>query len=332
MPPSPSFSSSWTQFRPPKPTFTEKDLPDLRGKTYIVTGANSGLGKEVARVLYSKNAKVYAAARSREKADAAIEEIKKAAPDSAGELIFLHLDLADLNQVKTATQEFLSREDRLHVLFNNAGVMGSDVKSPVRTAHGHEITLGINCVGTLLFTQLLTPTLAVTAASSPPASVRVVWLASFGVELYGEKDVGLPTDNLDYHRPVPGMDRYGLSKVGVWALGVEYARRHRADGIVSVPINPGNLRTELAREKTALFRFLVTPICYPPPMGAATELFAALSPDVTMEKSGSWVIPFGRFGNLRPDLLNATKLEDEGGTGGTAKFWEWTEEQIKEYL
>ena len=122
--PANSFMSVWMQFFPPKPKFTEKDIPaDLQSKVYIATGANSGMGLDLARVLYSKNSKVYLACRSEEKATKAIALIKKAVPKSNGQLFFLPLDLADLNKVKETAKTFLAKESTLHVLFNNAGVM-----------------------------------------------------------------------------------------------------------------------------------------------------------------------------------------------------------------
>lgn len=347
----PSFSSSWTQFFPPKPQFTDKDVSDLQGKVYIVTGSNTGIGKELARMLYAKNARVYIAARSKEKADKAIEDIRRAAPASTGTLNFLYLDLSDLNKVKTAAQSFIAQEEKLHVLFNNAGLMATEPLA--KTAQGYEMSLGVNCIGTFLFTKLLTPILVATAKTGSANVVRVVWLSSFGLELFAAEDVGISLDNLDYHIPKPSMERYGISKCGAWALGVEFARRHKADGIVSMPINPGNLTSELARDQPALLKIVAKVLGYPPPMGACTELFAGLSPEVTMEKSGDWgecllslwhrvsrgsfdqltvpVIPFGRIYPLRPDLLNATRSEAEGGTGGAYKFWEWTENQVRKY-
>ncbi|KAH8820158.1 putative estradiol 17 beta-dehydrogenase [Xylogone sp. PMI_703] len=336
MAPGPSLSSSLTQFFPPKPKFTEQNLPNLQGKVYIVTGSNTGVGKEVARMLYDKNAKVYIAARSQDKAEKAIEDIKKTAKSSKGSLFFLPLDLSDLSKVKSAAQSFLSREQKLHVLFNNAGVMVSTSEPPAKTAQGYELGLGVNCIGTFFFTKLLTPTLIATAKSEPPNTVRVVWLSSFGLELFAHKNVGIALDNLDYHIPVPATERYGISKVGAWALGVEMARRYKDDGIISVAINPGNLTSELARDQSTTLKAVTKIVGYPPIRGAYTELFAAFSPQVTVEstqaKAGTWIIPFGRFHALRPDLLNATRLESEGGTGGTYKFWEWNEEQVKAYL
>ena len=282
----PSFSSSWTQFSPPKPSFTEKHVSDLQGKVYIVTGSNTGIGKELARMLYAKNARVYVAARSKERAEKAIEDIEKASPKSKGTLKFLHLDLSDLYKVKTAAQSFMEQEKKLHVLFNNAGLMATEPLA--KTAQGYEMALGVNCIGTFLFTKLLTPTLVATAKTEPANVVRVVWLSSFGLELFAAKDVGISLDNLDYHIPVPSTERYGISKCGAWALGVEFARRHKADGIISMPINPGNLTSELARDQPASLKIAARVLGYPPPMGACTELFAGLSPEVTMEKSGKW--------------------------------------------
>jgi NAD(P)-dependent dehydrogenase (short-subunit alcohol dehydrogenase family) len=119
-----SLSHFWGHFFPPKPTFTEENPPaDLYGKVYVVTGANSGIGKDIARLLYAKNAKVYVLCRSEDKALKAIQDIEKDLPDSKGALIFIACDLADLTKVKTAADAFLAREQRLDVLFNNAGVV-----------------------------------------------------------------------------------------------------------------------------------------------------------------------------------------------------------------
>lgn len=282
----PTFSSTLTQFFPPKPTFTDKALPDLKGKVYLVTGANTGIGKETARALYAKNATVYVTARSEEKGTKAIDDIKHSDPQSSGALNFLHLDLSDLAKVKASAEEFLAKEKTLHVLFNNAGHMSTDTFT--KTVQGYEMALGVNCVGTFLFTKMLTPTLVATAKKEPANTVRVVWLSSFGLELFAAKDRGVDLDNLDYHIPKPAPERYGISKAGDWALAVEFARRHREDGIISMPINPGNLTSELARDQGAAIKMVARLVGYPPPMGAYTELYAGLSPEVTLEKSGQW--------------------------------------------
>ncbi|KAF5013815.1 hypothetical protein FDECE_234 [Fusarium decemcellulare] len=331
--PMPTFSSIWTQLRPTEPEFTEKDLPNLAGKIYIVTGGNSGIGKELARMLYSKNGTIYVGARSEEKAKRAIDDIRRAEPSSTGALVFLHLDLADLRSIKTSVESFTLRENRLDVLFNNAGIQApGGGAEPAQTAQGYETHLGVNTIGTFLLTRLLTPTLAATACSAQPDAVRVVWVSSSAAEFFGEKSVGLPLDNLDYQSSRSALQRYGLSKAGNWLHGVEFARRHRADGIVSIPLNPGNINSNLYRDQNLITKLMVAGVTYSPTYGAYTELFAGLSPQVTIEKTGSWVGPFGRFMPIRSDLMEATKPQEEGGNGHARKLWDWTEDQVGKYM
>ncbi|RYP80655.1 hypothetical protein DL769_002337 [Monosporascus sp. CRB-8-3] len=319
-----------TQSYPPAPTFTENNLPDLDGKVYIVTGANTGVGKEVAHILYSKNAKVYVAARSKEKAINAIKEIKERTPQSKGQLVFLQLDLADLSTIKVSAEEFLSRETSLHVLFNNAGVMTPPQGS--RTAQGYDLQLGVNCVGSFMFTKLLTPTLVTTAKAEPAGAVRVVWVSSSAAEVLSPTG-GLELDNLDYHSERNTYTKYGVSKAGSYLYSTEFAKRHRDDGIVSMSLNPGNLDSELFRSQVYIMgMFLKLFVLHPPVYGAYTELFAGLSPEVTLEKSGGWIIPWGRFDSIRDDLVVSSKSKAEGGTGVAEEFWKWSEEQIKPYL
>lgn len=293
-----------TALFPPKPAFTEKDIGNLSGKVsttghmahgwdndknqvYIVTGANTGVGKEIAQILYSKDAKVYCAARSKEKALQAIDAIKTAAPDARGELVFLHLDLADLSTIGKTVQEFLRQETELHVLFNNAGVMFPPQGS--KTAQGYELQLGVNNLGTFLFTKLLTPTLVRTAKTEDPASVRVVWVASSAAEAPLAPVGGVDMSNLDYHVDKSAFHKYAVSKAGNYLHGTEFARRHRGDGIVSIPLNPGNLDSELWRGFGAAMQSVIRYfLLHPPILGAYTELYAAFSPDLTLERSGDW--------------------------------------------
>ncbi|KAH9896259.1 hypothetical protein F4778DRAFT_783540 [Xylariomycetidae sp. FL2044] len=328
-----SLKSSLTQVFPPKPQFTEENVPDLVGKVYIVTGANTGVGKDLARMLYSKNARVYLLARSEEKTKRAIAEISKAVPSSKGSMIYLRLDLADLTSIKSTVESFLEKESGLHVLFNNAGVMSSE-KAITLTGQGYEQHVGVNVLGTFLLSKLLTPVLAATAKRESPNTVRVVWTSSSAAEFFAQKNVGATPEMMDADllAKKSGNERYWLSKVGNWAHGAEYALRHKADGIISVPLNPGNLQSELYRDQGLAMRAFVKLLMFPPVNGAYTELYAGLSPDITLEKTGCWVIPFGRIYNIRQDLKFATMAESEGGTGGTRKFWEWTERQIQPYL
>ena len=89
---------------PPKPTWGTKDIPDLTGKVVLITGGNTGIGKESVKVLLQRNAKVYLAARNSIKAREAIDQLKE---ETGKEAIFLELDLASLEKVRLAAEEFL---------------------------------------------------------------------------------------------------------------------------------------------------------------------------------------------------------------------------------
>ncbi|MCJ1481322.1 hypothetical protein MMC06_001479 [Schaereria dolodes] len=301
---------------PPTPTLTEKNLSDQSGKVFLVTGSSSGVGEQLAQILYQHNAKVYVATRSEAKAGKAIERIKSLFPNSKGQLLFLHLDLNDLTTIKKSANEFLGKEDRLDVLWNNAGVM---VPPPdQKTAQGYDLQLGTNNLAPFLFTRLLHPVLAKTAKTAPADSVRVVWVSSSAADM-GPKpamDAGIP----DKEGP---WSRYGRSKAGNVIHSAEYARRVKDDGIISLSLNPGNLKTDLQRHIPKWQLMIINRILYPSNFGAYTELFAGLSPKVTAKESGGWVAPWGRLVPGRKELM-----EPEIGV----KFWNWTEKQIEEYF
>lgn len=220
-----------SQAFPPKPHFTESNVPDLTGKVTIVTGANTGVGREIAQVLYSKNATVWVAARNEKKGLDAIEGIKKQHPASKGSIKFLKLDLADLTTIGPSAKEFLAQETKLDILFNNAGVMTPPEGS--KTEQGYELQLGVNCLGHFLFTKHLTPLLQSTAKSAPKNSVRVIWVSSSAADVLSPKN-GFERDNLDYHQPRNLMHKYATSKAGNYYHNTEFARKYKNDGIVSV--------------------------------------------------------------------------------------------------
>ncbi|KAI1466227.1 putative estradiol 17 beta-dehydrogenase [Daldinia caldariorum] len=316
----PNKSFSWTQFFPPKPRFSAQDMPNLQGKVYVVTGGNSGMGKELAQALYAKNAKVYLTYRIEEKGSEAIKDIKRKVPASKRKLVFLHLELANLKNVRAAAKTLLSREsnNKLHGLFNNVKMIVGPAEPPTKTAQGYEEAIGVNCIGTFLFTKLLTPALIAAARSEPADTVRVVWLSSFGLEQFAPEGGAIDMSNLDFHNPKPGIERYGLSKVGTWL----------------VAINPGNIRTALARHQGAALKLIAGAIVYPVKNGVSAQLFTGFSKEITtkFDWKTEWVIPFGRIARLRPDLTQATLPTTDGGNGSAQVFWEWNEQQVKDYL
>lgn len=271
---------------------------------------------------------MYITARSREKADKAITDIKAAFPNSKGELVFLYLDLDDLAVVKKSAEEFLAKETKLNVLWNNAGVMIPPQGS--KTKQGYEQQLGTNCIAPFLFTQLLTPILVNTAKTASPSSVRVVWVSSSAI---GRAPTGgVDLKNMEYSKDTNAWTKYGVSKAGNYYYGTQFAKLHKDNGVVSVCLNPGNLKTDLQRHVPRWQMPIINMMVYSPIHGAYTELFAGLSPDVSLKTSGAWIQPWGRFDTIRSDLQRGSKSRAEGGTGIAEDFWEWSEEQIKPYI
>lgn len=229
------------------------------------------------------------AVRPGTKASIAMASIQAAVPKSLGTLAILPLDLADLNAVKKAAEEFVSLENSLHGLINNAGVQAlEDTNGEARTAQGYEVHIGVNVLAPFLFTRLLRGVLAATARQEHAGVVRIVWVSSIGTETIGENERGLSADYLDYWPLMSPLERYGLSKAGNWLHGVECAKRYASGGILSFPINPGHLRSDLYRQGGSLFKLALRPVLFPPRYGAYVELFAALSPTLSIKDSGAW--------------------------------------------
>jgi retinol dehydrogenase-12 len=234
--------NQFSQAIPPAPTFTESSLPSLAGKVYIVTGSSAGVGRELARLLYSLNATIYIGARSPEKANAAITWIKESHPASTGRLEFLKLDLNDLEGIQPSVSEFLAKEKRLDALWNNAGVM-IPPQGQV-TKQGYDLQMGTNCIAPFLFTKLLTPILLETAKVSEPGSVRVVWVSSSAAHL------GAPTGGVDMAVLGDGkmekkgvQEKYAISKGGNVLHAHEFANRYGHEGVLSVVSLPLQLLT-----------------------------------------------------------------------------------------
>ncbi|KAF2242505.1 NAD(P)-binding protein [Trematosphaeria pertusa] len=308
-----------SQMFPPAPAFTER---------MCRTKKASGVGKELARILYPLNAKVYTASRARSRGEAAISDIQKAVPHSSGSLDFIEVDLEDLESVRTAAETFLKKEDRLDALWNNAGTMLPPARS--KTKQGYELQTGSNTLAPFLLTELLTPLMVRTVKQQGPGSVRILWVASSAAELFS------PTNGVDMNNSngdgVSSGTQYGVSKGGMVLLSQEYAKRYKVDGVISVSMNPGNQKTNLRRHVNPLLAIAFGWMSHDPIKGAYTELFSGFSEDITLENSGCWVIPWGRIVPVRVDILKAGVPELEGGTGVGAKFWDWCQEQVAPYI
>lgn len=322
--------AQWSQVFPPRPTFQDTHLEPQDGKVFLITGGYSGIGFELATMLYRNHARVYIAGRSEEKARQAIRNIQAKAPTSRGSLVFLHLELDDLSSIKASAGAFKAKESKLHVLWNNAGVSRPPAGSVSK--QGVELQLATNCLGPFLFTRLLLPLIETTAAAEIPGSVRIVWTASQIVELSAPPG-GM--DMSELHTPSKDQLRnYINSKFGNWLLAVEFARTvGRTSNVVSIALNPGSASSNLFRHTPSIY-WLAWPVLYSPKMTAYTELYAGLSGDISLETNGCYVIPFGRIAqekNIRQDLLDALKPKEDGGSGKAKEFCDFCEEKTRDY-
>ncbi|KAI8986260.1 NAD(P)-binding protein [Trametes punicea] len=300
---------------PPKSKFSVDQIPDLTGRIVIVTGGNVGIGFETIRPLLKRNAKVYMASRSREKAEAAIASLKK---DTGREAIFLELDLASMASVRRAAKEFLSQERELHMLFNNAGIMWPPMEETSKD--GYDLQFGTNVIGHFYFTELLMPALLAGVASSPDHHTRVITTASSGA--YFE------TIHWDTLKDGPARRKLGIkslyfqTKFANVVVAHQLAKRYAEKGIISISVNPGNIRTELQRYVPSIARAIMNAVLlYPAPYGALSQLFAGTMPEA-LNYNGEFLIPWARLGKCRSEAY-----DQEIGD----RLWKWLEEQVKAF-
>jgi NAD(P)-dependent dehydrogenase (short-subunit alcohol dehydrogenase family) len=248
--------------------FTADDVPDQHGKCIIVTGANTGLGFEAARVLAKRRARVLLACRDEAKAQAAMARIRSETPGA--ELAFLPCDQADLASVRRAA-EIAAQEPRIDVLLNNAGVMRPPL---LRTAQGFELQFGVNHLGCFALSCLLLPKLAQTTGA------RIVVTASLA-HTRGK----LAWDDLNADKRYDSWQRYSDSKLANLLFVQELDRRLRAahSPVIAVACHPGIAGTDLARHLPAVARFawpVLGLVLNSAARGAWPALQAATAPDV----------------------------------------------------
>jgi len=300
---------------PGAPKWNTDSIPDLSGTIMIVTGGNSGLGKETVKHLLQKNAKVYLAARNKQKAEAAIAELAK---ETGKHAHFLELDLARLSSVKSAAEEFMREESKLNVLFNNAGVMRCPVDE--LTPDGYDAQFGTNVIGTFYFTKLLLPVLLSTAAEAPDKKPRVITTGSMAHNLCSQIQYDTLKDT-PQRKKLGATRLYAQSKFGDIVFAKELARRYGDKNIVSISFNPGNVSTDLYRHGSSVENAIMGPFLLKADRGALTQLFAGTSPEAS-ELNGKYLIPFAKVGEPRSGCDDPAEGE---------KLWDWLEEQVRDH-
>ena len=293
----------------------DTDIPDLSGKVIIVTGGNSGLGKEsILRLAKGTPREIFMGARNRLKAKEAIAEIKSAVPGA--KISFLEIDLSSFASVKRAADTF-----RLDILLNNAGLMGVP---PGLTEDGYESQFGTNHMGPALLTKLLMPTLEKTA-KLPDSDVRIVNLSSDAFRLTPSSGLLLSQDKTPLAEQ-RGTTRYGQSKLANLYFTKSLAKHYPL--IKSTAVNPGLVRTGITDNTTNSYPYLswIFSIAFKlffvtVEKGARPQLFAATGKS-ELVKSGAFYYP-GVEEYAGNALINNAVLADT--------LWEWTERELKEH-
>lgn len=273
----------------PAARWTAAEVPDLSGKTAVVTGANSGIGYEAARVLAARGARVVLACRSVARAGEARDAIAAERPDAAVEV--LPLDLASLESVRRFARDFASRHPVLDLLCNNAGVMAIPYR---KTADGFEMQIGTNHLGHFALTAALLPQLLAAPAA------RVVNVSSTFHKM-GRIDF----DDLHGERRYRKWGAYSQSKLANLLFTYELQRRLERAGApaISVACHPGyaatNLQTASARIagsalQEAVMRLGNRLLAQSAEMGALPTLYAATAPEV---RGGDYIGPDGFLEN-----------------------------------
>ncbi|HET6963627.1 MAG TPA: SDR family oxidoreductase [Acidimicrobiales bacterium] len=239
---------------------------ELAGRTVLVTGANSGIGRATAVELARMGARVHLAGRSAERTRPVLDEIDSAA--GPGRAAFLPLDLGDLDSVRACAEQFLATGEPLHVLVNNAGLAGQRGL----TASGFELAFGTNHVGHFLLTSLLTPQLC---ASAPARVVTVASVAHYQAGGIDWEAVRRPT------RSLTGTPEYAVSKLANVVFSAELSRRLEGTGVTTYSVHPGAIASNIWKRVPWPVRPVMKRMFMrTPEEGTRTSVYCASDPDL----------------------------------------------------
>jgi retinol dehydrogenase-12 len=277
---------------------------DLAGRLFVVTGANSGIGRITAAALAGRGARVLLACRSVDKGEAVAAELRALVGAGADRVEVLPIDLADLASVREAAARFLDRGLPLHGLINNAGLAGGRGL----TRDGFELAFGVNHLAHFLLTRLLEPRLR---ASAP---ARVVNVASQAHRQVREIDwTALRKKTVTR----TGLREYGVSKLCNVLFTRELGRRWSGSGVTSYALHPGVVATRIWRQVPQPLRWLMTKAMISPEAGARTTIMCATAPALA-DVSGRY---YDKEREARPSRL----AQDDALA---ARLWDESEEMV----
>lgn len=299
--------------------WTKENIPDLTGKTALITGANTGIGYETAKALYEAGADVTLAARDKQKAIAALQKIKTEIIGK-GSIEIGILNLANLNQVKAFSDTFKNKHQQLNILINNAGVM---MPPPSKTDDEFELQFGVNFLGHFALTGLFFPLL------KNAAHARVITLSSGAATLTH----GIDFSNLKLEKSYDPLKQYAVSKLADTIFAYELNKRLKTANldIISVVAHPGVTRTDLQRHipnDELEFQLAQIGAIMEPWQGALPALFAATDPSVN---GGEFYGPDGEKEYTGYPALSKHNTPAMHDAALAKQLWEYAEEatQVK---
>ena len=290
--------------------YRETDVPDQTGKTIFVTGANTGIGFDTARVLAERGARVLLGCRSEEKAEEAISKIQAGA--SNADVSWVPLDLASLKSIAEAA-EIVNQEPQLDALVNNAGVM---VPPKMQTEDGFELQFGVNHLGHYALTGHLIGKLK----DQPGA--RIVNVSSLA-----HRAGQIEYDDIPAAKSYNRMKRYQMSKFANILFTYELQRKLEAagSGAISVACHPGGSMTELGRHIPPLFAILFLPLSLVMNSSAEGALPTLMATTHEGVKGGDYFGPKG-MGEMRHSAKQVETIPASRDEADAKKLWDLSTE------
>ncbi|CAG9782802.1 unnamed protein product [Diatraea saccharalis] len=290
----------------------------LDGSVAIVTGSNTGIGKETASDFFNRGARVSIACRDIEKGNAAKKDIEKTITDSGrGELVVEKLDVASLNSVREFAKRILLREKSIDILVNNAGVM---MCVEGKTEDGFETHIGTNHLGHALLTVLLLPKMNSSGDS------RIVFVSSLLHKWAPQLDL----EDMNFEKsPYDAYQAYCRSKAANVLFARALANELRKRGITNVTtysLHPGVVGTDIGRHfsdsvvrgASWIFNKASPLFAKSPKCGAQTSIYCAVD-EACSKESGLYYA----------DCAVAKTSKQCQDDAFAAKFWDWTIESLK---
>ncbi len=278
-------------------------MSELADRAFVITGANSGIGKITALELARRGAQVIVACRSKEKALPVVEEIRRAASNDRVELV--PLDLGDLASVRACAQGLLERKLPIHGLINNGGLAGQRGV----TRDGFEIQFGTNHLGHYLLTRLLLDRIV---ESGPARIVNVASASHYNARKIDWDALRRQT------RTTTAMREYAVSKLANVLFTKELARRLEGTSVTAYAVHPGVVATDVWRRVPGPLRWLIKRFMISPEEGAVASLKCATAPELAGET--------GRYYDVGGVERRPSRLA--GDAARAAELWtrsaEWT--------